>query len=414
MKLNHRILKFLVCTILMLTQYACKAQKDKSQLKFTSDLETFKSISSLKTVLSDVEIIALGENTHGLGKVFKTKVDLVKYLHRELGFDLLLFETGFGDAALAWEQKDALSTEAFTTSFTSYGYYHSEEIKALVDYVKSSDKPLMIQGFDCQPQQEYLAKRMAEIIKPIDSMVSKSVASELWSFNKLYQLEYDKDSTNFYKQRQRFIDFLDHYNSILDNHRQPILNSGTTNEELQAIKKSIGIFKDTYANIKMGDMMGWPSAANIRDKSMYETVKWYKEKYPNKKIIIWAQNSHIENSPRPNVNAVWMGHYLKKEYGDKYYSIGAIVYKGRSLKRNLSDIYTFEHNNTDYLAYHLNKLQKGPFLINLRTYKKNDFITQQLRGMENNGNITEFIAKGRFDGILFLEYSDVPKLLKEE
>ncbi len=381
-------------------------------IEFTSDLEKFGNLSEFKETLKDVEIIALGENTHGLGDVFKAKTDLVKFLHQELGFNLVLFESGFGDGALAWEKLDSLSPLEFTNSFTSNYYYHSEEIRDLMEYVKSRNKKLIIQGFDCQPQQDYLIKRMTEIMFPIDSIIAKSVESELKNFNKLYQFENDKDTIGFNNQRNKFIKFISQYETVLKNKKKEIVSSGYSEKEINAIKKSIEIFKDTYTQLKFGDMMNWQKSANIRDRSMFETIKWFKENYPNEKIIIWAQNSHIENSPKPKYSVNFMGHYLKSTFGKKYYSIGAIVYSGKNMNYNNS--FDFEHNTADYLAYHLNQFGKDEFVLDLRNYNKKDFTSQELLGMESNGNTAGFVAKDRFDGLLFIRYSDIPKLIEKK
>lgn len=154
-------------------------------------------------------------------------------------------------------------------------------------------------------------------------------------------------------------------------------------------------------------MTNWQNNANIRDKSMFDTVKWFKDNYPNEKIIIWAQNSHIENAPKPRYTVNFMDHYLKSTYGDKYYSMGAIVYSGKNL--NYNDTFDFEHNDPSYLAYHLNKFQKNEFILELKSHNKIDFTNQELLGMESNGNTAGFIAKDRFDGLLFIKHSDIPK-----
>jgi erythromycin esterase len=403
--------KYLI--IILLALNSCKAQNNfNSTIEFTSDLEKFENLSELKETLKDVEIIALGENTHGLGEVFRAKTDLVKFLHQELGFNLVLFESGFGDGALAWEKFDSISSLEFTNSFTSNNYYHSEEIRDLMEYVKSRNKKLIIQGFDCQPQQDYLTKRMTKIIFPIDSIIAKSVESELRNFNKLYQFENNKDTIGFNNQRNKFIAFISQYGAILKNKKKEIINSGCSEKEINAIKKSIEIFKDTYTQLKFGDMMNWQKSANIRDKSMFETIKWFKENYPNEKIIIWAQNSHIENSPKPKYTVNFMGHYLKNTFGEKYYSIGAIVYSGKNMNYNNS--FDFEHNDSNYLAYHLNKFQKSKFILDLKSHKKIDFTNQELLGMESNGNTAGFIAKKRFDGLLFIKRSGIPKLIEKK
>jgi erythromycin esterase len=404
--------KFLIL-ILILTLSSCKAQTEfNSTIEFTSDLDKFENLSSLKESLKDVEIVSLGENTHGLGEVFKAKVDLVKFLHQEMGFNLVLFESGYGDGALAWEKFDSLSPLEFTNSFTSNYYYHSEEIRDLMEYVKSQDKNLVIQGFDCQPQQDYLSKRMMEIMQPVDSILSKSVESELRNFNKLYQFENDKDTIGFNNQRSKFINFITQYETTIQNKKEQLLKSNCSENELNTILKSIEIFKNTYSKIQFGDMMNWQNNANIRDKSMFETIRWFKDKNPNDKIIIWAQNSHIENSAKPNYTVNFMGHRLKGTYGDKYYSIGAIVYSGINL--NYNGTFDFEHNTTDYLAYHLNQFKKDEFVLDLRNYNKKDFTSKELLGMESNGNTAGFVAKDRFDGLLFIKYSNIPKLIKKE
>lgn len=406
-------MKKIIIVVFVFLLSACKSQPPfDSSIQFTSDLQQFENLSKLKESLKDVEIIALGENTHGLGSVFDAKTDLVRFLHQELGFNLVLFESGFGDGALAWEQWDALSPQEFTTSFSSNFYYHSEEIQALAAYAKTQDNSIAIKGFDCQPQQNYLIKQMTEIAAPLDSTLANVVPLEMRSFNKLYQHENDKDSLAFGKQRDQFISFITNYDQFLEKNQQKLLGLGTKQGVIDAIKKSIQIFKNTYSNIVMGEIMGWPAAYNIRDKALFETVKWFKEQDPQTKIIIWAQNSHIENKTKPNYNVNWMGHSLKNLYGDKYYSIGAVVYSGKNL--NYNGPFDFEHNDKEYLAYHLNQFQKDNFVLDLRKHNQNDFTQQLLTGMENNGNMTKFVAKDRFDGLLFLKHSDIPKLIKKE
>ena len=405
----HKILPFLIA----LTFGSGNAQTNfNSTIEFTSDLEKFENLTGLKESLKGVEIIALGENTHGLGEVFTAKTELVKFLYEELGFDLVLFESGFGDAALAWENLDSLSAKEFTSVFSSNFYYQSKEIEDLVRYVKSKNGQLNIQGFDCQPQQDYLIKRMAEIAQPIDSLLSNSVPLEMRSFNYLYQYENEKDTVSFNNQRDKFTGFLNKYDAFLTENHADLLSSGTNIQEITTIKKSIGIFKNTYSEIQFGEMMGWPVSADIRDKALFEIVKSYKEENPDSKIIIWAQNSHIENKSVPNYNVHWMGHQLKKTFGDRYYSIGTVVYSGKNL--NYNDTFDFEHNDSTYLAYHLNQFQKEHYVFDLRKYEKSDFTKELLFGMENNGNTVRFVAKDRFDGLLFIKHSNVPTLINKE
>lgn len=59
--------------------------------------ENFEDFSNLKLLLENVEIVMLGEQSHGEGTAYDTKIKLIKYLHQELGFDMLAFESGIFD-----------------------------------------------------------------------------------------------------------------------------------------------------------------------------------------------------------------------------------------------------------------------------------------------------------------------------
>ena len=38
--------------------------------------------------------------------------------------------------------------------------------------------------------------------------------------------------------------------------------------EIKALKRSNEIFLNTYAKVTIGEMMGWPASANLRDESL--------------------------------------------------------------------------------------------------------------------------------------------------
>jgi erythromycin esterase len=388
------------------------AQNNPTQpLQFSSDMERFESLTPLKKVLKDVDIVALGENTHGLGDVFETKVALVKFLHKELGFNLVLFESGYGDAALAWANRENMSAEEFTQNFSSNFYYRSEEILNLVNYAKSRNGKLKLQGFDCQPQQQYLIKRMQEVIAPLDTDFAGKVPQAMVDFNRLYQHEKNGDSLAFYTQRDSFASFLKKYNQLLDGISSAGKGNLSSTKEIETIRRSNQIFLDTYGSMPFGKLMLWPQAANHRDAAMLKIVVNYKETHPEAKIIIWAQNSHIENHGKPHNPVNWMGHGLKQKYGASYYSFGTVVYSGTN--QNYNGSFSFEHKDPEYLAYHLNKVGVNSFILDLRDYPKTDFTTELHLGMENNGSKAYFIAQDRFDGLLFLSHSAPPQLLNE-
>jgi erythromycin esterase len=68
-----------------------------------SDSTDFSDLTFLKDVLKDVKIVALGEQLHYDGATFEAKVRLIRYLHEELGYNVIAFESGLYDCTKANE-----------------------------------------------------------------------------------------------------------------------------------------------------------------------------------------------------------------------------------------------------------------------------------------------------------------------
>ena len=156
---------------------------------------------------------------------------------------------------------------------------------------------------------------MSQLLKPIDSVFAKSVKVEFRNFNKLYQFENDKDTISFFKQRDEFVSFLERYTRILNENEPWLLKSGTTQNEIKAIRKSNQIFIDTYSKIEFGSMMGWPISANIRDKSLFETIRWYKENNPETRRKLKNKTKSLAHQIRWTNRHIIREHHEGPSYG---------------------------------------------------------------------------------------------------
>lgn len=399
----------LVCFSILLFFNSVSSQ---SEIKFSFDLQKFYDLDQLSESLEGVEIIGLGENTHGLGEVFSTKVEIIKFLHQNLDFDLLLFEGGYGDAAMAWNTIEKQSPDQLATNATSYKYYRSKEMSPLYEYIieeSSSKKPLMIGGIDCQVQQDFFKKRIKQIIATVDPEFATLCVKELNNFNRLYLYEREQDAANFALQMDTFEHFIHNFQDFMLKHNNQ-LESTFGKEVIEAMVRMINIFQSTYTGMEIGDL-SYPIGLTIRDQAMFENVKWYKERYPKKKIIIWAQNSHLENQSYGEDQVKWMGHLLKTYYDSKYYSVGAFVYKGTDLIHYNGKEQEFLHDSEDYVAYHCERLKMQRLILDLRStgIKKYNWVSKfELKGMEVGGYDKRFILDQRFDGLLFVKESGPP------
>jgi erythromycin esterase-like protein len=102
--------------------------------------------SPIKRFISDKRIVALGENLHGVKEYNACKVELVKYLHEELGFNVLAVESDiamdyFGSIYREKIPDTLLLKEMFSP------IWHTNEYLELISYIKANPS-LKVVGFD--------------------------------------------------------------------------------------------------------------------------------------------------------------------------------------------------------------------------------------------------------------------------
>lgn len=138
-------------------------------VEIDSNLELRERWNFLRGVLKDKKIVALGENLHGVKEYNSTKLELIKYLHEELGFNVLAIESDvarnyFGNLNKMEIADTILLKELFTPP------WHTEEYLEMVKYLKTKPE-LNIIGFDVETKisVEKIAERLNVEIDSTDT-----------------------------------------------------------------------------------------------------------------------------------------------------------------------------------------------------------------------------------------------------
>ena len=112
-------------------------------------------LAPLAAKLGAARVVLLGEQTHGEATTFAAKIRLVRTLHEEHGFDVLVFESGMygcreADRAFA---AGKLSPVAAAGEGIFPIWTRSAQLAPLWEYIaarRGTDRPLELAGYDCQ------------------------------------------------------------------------------------------------------------------------------------------------------------------------------------------------------------------------------------------------------------------------
>ncbi|GIO34290.1 MULTISPECIES: erythromycin esterase family protein [Paenibacillus] len=311
--------------------------------------EDYKDLAFLKPLLKDKTVVSLGENFHRVAEYSSMKTRLVKYLHEELGFDVIAFESGLGDSFMTYENAGTLTSKEMMER-SIFPVWHSKETLALFDYIKeqrSTGKPLYLAGYDMQFTSAYLTQWIAEWIAKVDKERGQDYFRfELQAMTDLYKVlnEYGMDNNQNPAAIQEIKKVKDQYEPkyraliqfIKENQKQL---AAAYPQNPHIVDVAVKTLEDRIKFIEMG-MYDTKESYEFRDRIMADNVEWLtKVMYPGKKVILWAHNDHLaKNTSKMSVkeHGKWvnsftsMGELLHKKLKDKEYVIGLYMNSGRA------------------------------------------------------------------------------------
>jgi len=374
--------------------------------------------SFLDDLVKGKRIVAVGESSHGIGEFYSLKTEMVKYLHQELGYQVLAMEGGYGDINLAWEQVDALDAKSLRDK-TVFGNFKCEEVEPLFEYIKGqslTNDPLFYTGYDCQTSSDLLADFLDTIVSSYNSAVADSLTAAFGSYYQIYPSVYHPDSTLYIYHTQRFLKAVSDVKHILDQNAESIPSRfQLSDKEFNIINKSVGLFHKAI-DIPYADRLYNGNnfkGVLIRDQLMFQNLKWLLENpYNQQKIILWAHNAHIQEAGINGDSSKLMGQLLADEYGDDYVSIGLFAYQGRMYQHWTRDTVSFENSDTSFFEYQMMKYKKPYHFIDFtssRDLDDNQWMFNEITALElENGGEVRFIPADRFDAAICIKEADVP------
>ncbi|RAJ87846.1 erythromycin esterase-like protein [Chitinophaga dinghuensis] len=290
----------------------------------------YNDLHFLREELKDVRIIGLGEQSHGDGATFEAKVRLIKYLHEELGYNVIAFESGLYDCTKANEIMEAGGGANENIFKAIFDTWNCEEVRKLADYMdecRKKGQPLTLAGFDCQLAGDFAKKDFitdfTQFINTTALATRQPILEDEITFADALR-KHIKFSNFFTKLSAADTTIL--FNTI-SRLQQAIATHHLAGKEiaywLQIADNILVDYRRKYGNFSLRDSI---MASNLT----LATNTIFKEK----KIILWAASSHLAY----NVNLVAdkdfrkssMGNDLRKSFGAAYYCMLFTSYTGKA------------------------------------------------------------------------------------
>ncbi len=426
-------------TKLTVSEYRQKlvvAQKDKDQFTRwiasnahaikTVDAENgFEDLAPFRQILKDVQVVGLGEASHGTSEFFRMKHRMLEFLVKENGFVSFYIEASMTRCRYINDYvlygKGNLDT---ATAIQGFVTWRVEEVKNMIEWMRhynatvADERKVKFFGYDLQVN-DYGWKEL----KDFYNMVSPEKLPHLDSLR--IQLDSASSwSNNLSRQDEGAKLFKEVYQQCLE-----VMNDMTLNEGRYQYLLGPQVYAQNLMNIKLivqeadvyrGDVF------DRRDYYMAQNILYLlNHEKPGAKVVVWAHNGHIEKNATPGYSS--MGAYLANTLKDKYYAIGFEFYSGSFQTRNLDinnrsknwDVMTVGAPPAESLPWYLDKAGKANFFIDFRntgSNKINNF--SRAYDMHSFGSMysTKWPATNQdylknFDGMIYIKESTAAKNL---
>lgn len=392
-------------------------------IKYIEAGHGFSDLQPLKKILQDVQVIGLGEATHGTHEFFEIKRRLVEFLVTQMGFTAFALEASFSDCEPI---NDYILTgngdRATVLTNQMYTAWDTEEFSAMLNWMReynqkvADEKKVRFYGLDILSLQKvgrekvgaYFKKYVPEKVASVDSVFGMLASEEVNWLSRMNQTTL----------QQIFVPLNNLMGYLAD--RKDRLVTASSLQEWEQTHKYLEVMQQSlYFNVK--DVPpSFASKKSDRDEYMWQNMLYLMERErPNTKFMFWAHNYHVSsNDPVKSI-----GYFLRQKFHDRYYALGLECYEGTFQARELLPDNSWGDLKVDTLHvvsnstnWHFAQIGSPYLFVDLRQASANPIVSKWLDTPSSFGegnwinrstkeNFVIEKLKGLYDGIFFIQRS---------
>jgi erythromycin esterase len=290
----------------------------------------FSDLEPLRTQLAGRRLVLLGESSHGAREFNLAKVRLIKFMHQQLGYGVIAFESSLIGCALQDRQLQA-RVDSVAPATCLFPVWRTEELAELMRYIASTQtqaKPLRLAGFDWQNSSDFdeesgvrawlnevLASTGDAQLAASDSMLKLALkTAQDGRLCRSLGTAIDCNSFDAYRDSVQAT-LLRTETAMLAQAQAPGL-SATQRQQRSLAALALMSLRDRVLASQIG--RGIPlSSFQDREPFMAKAItRLAREVYPQDKLMIWAHNAHIsaQSTGYPDSGPP-MGSFLKADWG---------------------------------------------------------------------------------------------------
>ncbi len=262
-------------------------------------------LAALGQAIGEARVVLLGEQDHGDGATFQAKTRLVKYLHEQKGFNVLVWESDFFALNHGWDSlpKQPAAMRAFVRA-NIYPYWTAcQQAEALLyDYLPgtyATTRPLHLAGLDNQLYGAYSRRALPGYLRGLLGQQAVPLAATR-RFNEFFVPFLDTLSQPWRFSTQPATYLIAHKQAKL---RRFELMTDTLLAQLSPaarasyegrVLENLRVLAQESAVYTEDDV----ATDNLRDAQMARNLDWLANvRYPTEKILVWAASSHVSKGP---------------------------------------------------------------------------------------------------------------------